>query len=280
MTNLIKYDQARLALAECRNVDEVKDIRDKSEAMRLYAKQANDTELEQWAAEIKLRAQRAIGEISAGLEKQQGKTELLPAGGKKFKAEALADAGISTSTAHRYEQLAAIPEPAVEAYIARSKEAGKPVSAKAALAEAKPKPEPTVAPPKPADFSESDAAPKPAKGRPVENYRTTGRDEPDGPAATELDALREENAALRSELDDVKASFAETLADNESMGRVIDADDQLKAAMDEVKRLSAVAESAERTLRAKSGECAQAIRTAKHWKNRAERAEKLNQAAA
>jgi hypothetical protein len=53
----------------------------------------------------------------------------------------------------------------------------------------------------------------------------------------------------------LKASFAETLADNERMGRVIDADDKLKAAMDEVKRLSAVAE---RTLRAKSGEFADA----------------------
>jgi hypothetical protein len=274
MTNLIKYDQARLALAECRNVDEVKDIRDKSEAMRLYAKQANDTELEQWAAEIKLRAQRAIGEISAGLEKQQGKTELLPAGGKKFKAEALADAGISTSTAHRYEQLAAIPEPAVEAYIARSKEAGKPVSAKAALAEAKPKPEPTVAPPKPADFSESDAAPTPAKGRPVENYRTPGRDEPDGQAATELDALREENAALRAELDDVKASFAETLADNESMGRVIDADDQLKAAMAEARRQKALADNAERTLAAKSHEFVERARNVSYWKRRAEKAER------
>jgi hypothetical protein len=134
------------------------------------------------------------------------------------------------------------------------------------------KPEPAVAQPKPADFSEPDAAPKSAKVRPVENYRTADD--------AELVLLRAENAALRAELDDVKASFTETLADNESMGRVIDADDKLKAAMDEVKRLGAVAESAERTLHAKSGEFAEAIRTAKYWKNRAEKAEKLNQAAA
>lgn len=95
----------------------------------------------------------------------------------------------------------------------------------------------------------------------------------------ELVTLREENAALREELDDVKASFAETLADNENMGRVIDAADQLKAAMDEAKRLRAVADSAERVLRAKSGEVAEAIRTAKYWKNRAEKAEKLYNAA-
>lgn len=264
MTNLIKYDQARLALAECRNVDEVKDIRDKSEAMRLYAKQANDTELEQWAAEIKLRAQRAIGEISAALEKQKGGFGILPPGGK-YKTEALAEAGISTSTAHRYEQLAAIPEPAVEAYIARSKEAGKPVSAKAVLAEAKPKPEPTASPAKLVEQPAPETWVAPALAK---------------PASDELTGLREENAALREELDDLKASFAETLADNESMGRVIDADDRLKTAMDEVKRLRAVADSAERVLHAKLGEFAEAIRSAKSWKNRADKAEKLNKAAA
>lgn len=33
MSALIKYDQARQVLAACRNVDDVKDIRDKSEAI-------------------------------------------------------------------------------------------------------------------------------------------------------------------------------------------------------------------------------------------------------
>jgi hypothetical protein len=146
MSALIKYDQARQALAACRNVDDIKDIRDKSEAMRLYAKQANDTELEQWAAEIKFRAQRAIGEISRTMEKQQGNAGKLPTSGK-FKTEALLDAGISTSTAHRYEQLAAIPDAAVEAFIAQSKDAGKPVSAKAVMAQLAQKPRPTRAAP-------------------------------------------------------------------------------------------------------------------------------------
>lgn len=137
MSALIKYDQARQALAACRSADEVKDIRDKSEAMRLYAKQAQDTELEQWAAEIKFRAQRALGEISAALEKQKNQAAL-PTGGKS-KSEALADAGISTSTANRYEKLAAIPEPVIEEAIAKSREAGKPVSAKAVLAQLAPR---------------------------------------------------------------------------------------------------------------------------------------------
>jgi hypothetical protein len=142
VSTLIKYDQARQALAACRNVDEIKDIRDKSEAMRLYAKQAQDTELEQWAAEIKFRAQRAIGELSSALETQKGGFGIVPTGGK-HKAEVLADAGISTSTANRYEKLAAIPEPVIEEIIAKSKGIGKPVSAKAVMAQMVPKAAPS-----------------------------------------------------------------------------------------------------------------------------------------
>lgn len=140
MSALIKYDQARQALAACRSVDEIKDMRDKSEALRLYAKQAHDTELEQWAAEIKLRAQRAIGELSAALATQQGGFGIVPTGGK-HKAEVLAEAGISTSAANRYEKLAAIPAPVIEDIIAKSKELGKPVSVKAVMAQVAPKPE-------------------------------------------------------------------------------------------------------------------------------------------
>ena len=104
-----------------------------------------------------------------------------------------------------------------------------------------------------------------AKDRPVE---TTGR-----PAANELAELREELASL-------KASFAETLADNEAMGRVFDADDRLQEAVNEVKRQTAIAASAESRMHAKMGEAAEAVKLVKYWKNRAEKAEKLNQAVA
>lgn len=102
----------------------------------------------------------------------------------------------------------------------------------------------------------------------------TSKDTPTG--AADADEL----AALREEIAELKALLTDTLADNEMMGRVFDADDHLTAAMAEVKRHSAIAESAERTLMAKSGEFAEAIRSVKYWKNRAEKAEKLNKTVA
>ena len=60
---LMQYDAACKAVAAAKSVDEVKDIRDKSEAMRAYAKQAKNKQLEVDASEIRFRAERRIGEL-------------------------------------------------------------------------------------------------------------------------------------------------------------------------------------------------------------------------
>ena len=75
-------------------------------ALKVYARQRNDVDMERWVAEIKLRADVRIGEISRGLETAQGANQHLLNTGKKRKSEALKAlkaAGISTSA----EQLAA-----------------------------------------------------------------------------------------------------------------------------------------------------------------------------
>lgn len=128
MTQLVKYEEARRALAEARSVDEAKDILDKAEALRHYARQREDVELERWVSEIKARAYVRIGEISRELEKAKpGPTgKIVPSAEKKLKSDALHAAGISTSTAHRAEQLAAHTD-LVESYIAEKAVQGKPV---------------------------------------------------------------------------------------------------------------------------------------------------------
>ena len=65
MTALIKYEAACLALAECKAVDEVKSWVDKAAAMHAYGRMAKDKTLEVDAAEIRIRAERRLGELIA-----------------------------------------------------------------------------------------------------------------------------------------------------------------------------------------------------------------------
>ena len=60
---LIRYDAMVLAIAECHQVDEVKDLRDKAMALEMYYRQARNTEVERKAADIRLRAERRAGEL-------------------------------------------------------------------------------------------------------------------------------------------------------------------------------------------------------------------------
>ena len=137
MVALVRYEQARTALAECARIDEASQIRDKAAALAAYARQRDDRDLEVWVREIHLRACVRIGELSRELERAEpggaGGGSKFPAVGTS-KAQALADAGISTSTAHRYEELAggreeqaqAAGRAAMEAYFAQSRAEGAP----------------------------------------------------------------------------------------------------------------------------------------------------------
>lgn len=60
-----KYKVAKAALRECWRIDELKDIKDKHEAIAHYAKQAQDKALMYYAERIKLRAFERIGELLA-----------------------------------------------------------------------------------------------------------------------------------------------------------------------------------------------------------------------
>jgi hypothetical protein len=136
-TALVRYEAARQALAECVRVDEAKDIRDKAAAMAAYARQRDDKELEVWVSEIYERACIRIGQISRELETaERTRTDLHPDGRMQTKTSVLAAAGIPTSTAYDYEQLAGgkteqgqrAAEAAVDAYFARARANTEPVT--------------------------------------------------------------------------------------------------------------------------------------------------------
>jgi hypothetical protein len=113
MTGLVKYEAACRALAEARTVDEVKDIRDKAEAMRACARMAKDKELEIAAVEIRFRAIRRIGEMMAEQPKAKGAIEPGTNRGTTRDSEnpaSYAEAGIDKNLARQARQMAAISD--------------------------------------------------------------------------------------------------------------------------------------------------------------------------
>src|SRR5262245_22817124 len=110
---LVKYSAAKKALAEAHRVDEVKDIRDKAVAMRMYAMQAKDRVLIDHATEIRLRAERRAGELLKDMDKNKGAV----AGKTGVKARPvldtkpkLSDLGIDKNQSSRWQKLAGISD--------------------------------------------------------------------------------------------------------------------------------------------------------------------------
>jgi hypothetical protein len=62
-SGLQSFERAKAALAECRRVDQAKDVRDKAAGMAAYARMAADHSLEADAVEIRMRATRRIDEL-------------------------------------------------------------------------------------------------------------------------------------------------------------------------------------------------------------------------
>lgn len=136
MTQLIRYEQARSALAACHSVDEVKDIRDKAEAMAAYARLAKDTDMIEWATEIKVRAERQAGAMLAQAAKNGDR-----AGRGKPAADSnsvtLNDLGIAPHNATRWQQLAAMSDAHFETAVATAKDTAGQVTTAFMLREAK-----------------------------------------------------------------------------------------------------------------------------------------------
>jgi phage N-6-adenine-methyltransferase len=135
--NLVRYDAACRALAEAKSVDEVKDILDKSVALKAYARQAKNKDMEADAAEIRIRAERRIGEMMEA----QRKAGLLHKGGRPSKKPSLTEgevfsleeAGIERHLADRSRKAAKLEESDFEERLVSLRERITSESKKAAL---------------------------------------------------------------------------------------------------------------------------------------------------
>lgn len=117
---LTKWNEARTAIEQCKSFDEVKNIRDKCEAIRQYAKQAGESlEMQNNISEIKLRAERKAGEM---LKESELAKNQWSAGDTMSPAIRLSDIGISKKQSSRWQRVASIPETLFEDKIFEIKE--------------------------------------------------------------------------------------------------------------------------------------------------------------
>lgn len=131
MTALVRYEAACRALEEAHSVDEVKDIHDRAVAMRAYAIQAKNVDLEVMAAEVRVRAERRLGEMLKA-EKEAGRLRR----GRRWKSNSAPDAeleagearitlpelGVDEHLSKRSQKLASISEQAFEAMVAGTRQ--------------------------------------------------------------------------------------------------------------------------------------------------------------
>jgi hypothetical protein len=129
MNQLSLLSKARTALAQAKSLDDVKGIRDKAEAVRIYWKQAGESlEAQNEAAEIRILAERRAGQIlsenvNRGRPKKNGSTmePLLKA------------AGISNKQSHRWQREASVPDDIFAAHLAAIREGGKELTSSSVL---------------------------------------------------------------------------------------------------------------------------------------------------
>jgi len=211
VTGLIRYEAALHALAECVAVDEVKEFADKAAAMQAYARMSKDRTMEVQAGEIRIRAERRLGELILAQKETGG---LAKPGPKSLRSAegipTLGDAGISYNMSSRAQQLASVPAEEFEERLAGWRERS-------------------------AADGERVVASLIAKGKRVQ-AESAGQEGPPEPLPmTELQRLQAENEELRDRLAEMGRQCAELMAENEALAKVVDADDRATAALEQLR---------------------------------------------
>jgi DNA modification methylase len=124
--------QAEAFLAKAESIDEVKNIRDKAEAVRLYAKKRRlGIDIQNQAAEIAALADRRAGELLAKMERQkQGRPDGKRSHGATIVSPKLADLGVSKSQSSRSQLIARLPEKQFKEYVADRKAKGQEITSR------------------------------------------------------------------------------------------------------------------------------------------------------
>ena len=114
MTGLVRFDAAKAALEIAASVDEVVEIRNRAEAMRVYARQAHfSLKMQNQCCELKIRAERKGGQL-LGEMKLRGGDRKSNSHNASLKLD---DMGIDKDKSARWQILSQIPESIFENHI-------------------------------------------------------------------------------------------------------------------------------------------------------------------
>jgi len=132
---LSRYDVACRAVAEAKAVDDIVEIVGQANAVHAYARQAKNRQMEIDAAEIRIRAERRLGELMAAQKATVGVATGGQHGGRASKIDGvrntpsnapptLAEAGIDKNLAKRARTYAAVPQGQFEQLLTDKRQSG------------------------------------------------------------------------------------------------------------------------------------------------------------
>lgn len=132
-TQIAMLAEARRALASAKTIDVVKDIRDRAQAVQHYLKQRDlSFEAQQDAAEIKLRAERRLGEMLGESVEHKG-------GRRAAMSNKVLPEGVRRMDSHRWQRVASLPSREFENYLTATRTRGGELTTAGALKLAKAK---------------------------------------------------------------------------------------------------------------------------------------------
>jgi hypothetical protein len=126
-TQLVQYDTMRHHIELAHRIDEVKDIRDKAEALEHYMRLAKDTDAERACREIRERAEKKAGRLLKERDKPMGRPKKLVGTNNHFseasKPKSLTELKISKEESVKWQGLSTIPDEITDARWARGESA-------------------------------------------------------------------------------------------------------------------------------------------------------------
>lgn len=133
-TALVEFSIDEQALAEIQDPGELKDYRDKAEAVRQYVKnQGVGLDGQNRYAEAKIRIERRLGQVLASMVKNPGGGDRRSdhrLDGLTSDTPTLIDLGITKFQSHYWQVMASLPEETLRAYIAKTKAKGGELTSK------------------------------------------------------------------------------------------------------------------------------------------------------